>query len=171
VCTLYHLCFPFESRLWPLLLCYCCCAAFQEVMLISAIGNKYLQDTKPWDVLKVNPDRAATIVTYAAQIVRVCACVSMRCVLFFKGSYRQYRSALSHHTNKSAARLEQKDRRCHKRGNAGDVSPPGQSCQAFRLTPFVCVGLLRLLCTFPISACPRSCVLIMNAPPDHCCCR
>lgn len=44
-----------------------------EAMNIARIGNKYLADTEPWKTIKTDPDRTATIMHTAAQLVAVLA--------------------------------------------------------------------------------------------------
>ena len=38
-------------------------------MQLARIGNKYLADTEPWKVIKSDPDRVATILHLALQLV------------------------------------------------------------------------------------------------------
>ncbi len=47
------------------------------VMEISAEGNKYMQDTKPWDLMKGGaPERGATVITLVASLIRLLATIS-----------------------------------------------------------------------------------------------
>eukprot|EP00884_Botryococcus_braunii_P016798 jgi/Botrbrau1/3801/Bobra.0183s0033.1 len=43
---------------------------------ISAIGNKYLQDLKPWDMIKVKPEDAGSIIAGAVGLVALLAAVA-----------------------------------------------------------------------------------------------
>ena len=43
--------------------------ALKTAMQLARIGNKYLADTEPWKVIKSNPDRVATILHLALQLV------------------------------------------------------------------------------------------------------
>jgi len=45
----------------------------QTTMLVSAAGNLYMQDTKPWELAKSDPPRCATIVNTIASLVRTLA--------------------------------------------------------------------------------------------------
>lgn len=42
--------------------------ALKEAMNIARIGNRYLQETEPWKVIKADPGRVATIMNVAVQI-------------------------------------------------------------------------------------------------------
>jgi methionyl-tRNA synthetase len=43
--------------------------AMAEYMDVARIGNKYLADTEPWKLIKENPDRVATVMNIALQLV------------------------------------------------------------------------------------------------------
>ena len=44
--------------------------ALREAIDLSRIGNKYLNEKKPWEAIKLNPDAAANILYVSAQIVK-----------------------------------------------------------------------------------------------------
>jgi methionyl-tRNA synthetase len=44
--------------------------ALREAIDLSRIGNKYLNEKKPWEAIKLNPDDAANILYVSAQIVK-----------------------------------------------------------------------------------------------------
>ena len=50
-------------------------AGLQTAMLISAAGNAYMQDTKPWELAKSAPARCATIVNTIVSLVRLLSAV------------------------------------------------------------------------------------------------
>ena len=52
-------------------------AGLRLVMEMSAEGNRYMQDTKPWDLLKAGAaDRCATVITLVASLIRLLANVA-----------------------------------------------------------------------------------------------
>jgi len=48
--------------------------ALAEFMNLARLGNKYLTDTEPWKVVKIDPERVKTILHLSIQI---CACLSV----------------------------------------------------------------------------------------------
>lgn len=51
-------------------------AASQEMMQLARVGNKYLADEEPWKLNKTNPERVATIMNVATQVVAGLAILS-----------------------------------------------------------------------------------------------
>lgn len=51
-------------------------AASQEMMQLARVGNKYLADEEPWKLNKTNPERVATIMNIATQVVAGLAILS-----------------------------------------------------------------------------------------------
>ncbi len=49
--------------------------AFQECFALTTLGNKYFDETKPWEVLKKNPERAKEILYWCASLTRTLAIV------------------------------------------------------------------------------------------------
>ena len=51
-------------------------AACQEMVQLARLGNKYLADEEPWKLIKTNPERVATIMHTAMQVVAGLAVLS-----------------------------------------------------------------------------------------------
>ena len=51
-------------------------SASQEMIQLARTGNKYLADEEPWKQIKLNPDRVATIMFIAIQVVGGLAIIS-----------------------------------------------------------------------------------------------
>ena len=51
-------------------------AAANTLIGISRIGNQYLNDKEPWNLMKTDKEKAATIFYVAAQVVKAIAVVS-----------------------------------------------------------------------------------------------
>ena len=64
------------ERISDLLESYKFRAASQEMMQLARMGNKYLADEEPWKLIKTNPERVATIMYTAIQVVAGLAIVS-----------------------------------------------------------------------------------------------
>ena len=64
------------KRISDLLESYKFRAASQEMMQLARMGNKYLADEEPWKLIKTNPERVATIMYTAIQVVAGLAIVS-----------------------------------------------------------------------------------------------
>ena len=64
------------ERISDLLESYKFRAASQEMMQLARMGNKYLADEEPWKLIKTNPERVATIMYTAIQLVAGLAIVS-----------------------------------------------------------------------------------------------
>ena len=64
------------KRISDLLESYKFRAASQEMMQLARMGNKYLADEEPWKLIKTNPERVATIMYTAIQLVAGLAIVS-----------------------------------------------------------------------------------------------
>ncbi len=45
--------------------------ATKEILAISSVGNKYLQDKQPWNLIKTDKDKAAEVIGLAANIVKI----------------------------------------------------------------------------------------------------
>ena len=52
-------------------------SAANSLISLSRIGNQYLNETEPWNLIKTNKEKAGNIFYIAAQIVKAIAIVSM----------------------------------------------------------------------------------------------
>ncbi|MBI2545804.1 methionine--tRNA ligase [Candidatus Woesearchaeota archaeon] len=50
--------------------------ALKETLAISSLGNKYLQDNQPWNLIKADREKAAGVIGFAADIVKILAIIS-----------------------------------------------------------------------------------------------
>ncbi len=48
-------------------------AAIEKIQALSSMGNKYYQDTKPWELIKSNKDEAARVMVTCVNLVKACA--------------------------------------------------------------------------------------------------
>ncbi len=50
--------------------------AFQEILLLSDVGNKYFNDTEPWSIVKTDKEKAKEIIYLCANLCRALAILS-----------------------------------------------------------------------------------------------
>lgn len=48
-------------------------AAVEKIQALGSLGNKYYQDTKPWDLVKTNKEEAAKVMATCVNLVKACA--------------------------------------------------------------------------------------------------